>query len=169
MSNQEPGFAYTYLESRLRERLANALTYINTLSKEEILRCDNACLTEIVRQFAVSPPILRSDLIQADEDIIESVDITFDRKTGYPNFPFFIPIERDAEWLEEVHSQTPPLDEYPLAFLDKKRSRISIRLMLSPDRKLPQSVNISKVEFSGHNRLTGGSHEEITLQRTTDY
>lgn len=30
-------------------------------------------------------------------------------------------------------------------------------------RKLPLFVNISKVEFSGHNMLTGDSDEEITL------
>ena len=75
MSNQEPSFNYTYLESKLRERLANALSYISALSKEDVLRCDNACLTEIVRQFAVAPPILRSDLMEADESIIEAVDI----------------------------------------------------------------------------------------------
>ena len=149
MSNQEPIFTYTYLESKLRERLDNALTYISTLSKEEVLRCDNACLTEIVRQFAVAPPLLRSDLIEADENIIEAVDMSFDRKTGHTNFSFFIPIERDAEWLEEVRSQTTPLDGYPLAFLDKKQSRISIRLMRSPDeeegglkRKLDYRTNL---------------------------
>jgi hypothetical protein len=33
-----------------------------------------------------------------------------------------------------------------------------------PMHKLPLFVNISKVEFSGQNKSTGGSNEEIALQ-----
>jgi predicted nucleotide-binding protein len=133
MSDQQPLFTYTYLDSKLRERLADALKFISTLSQEDVLRCDTGCLKELVRQLAVDPPILQLDSMGADEKIIESVDITFDRKTGHTNHSFFIPIERDAEWLEGVESQRTTLDDYPLAFLDKKRARISIRLMVSPE------------------------------------
>jgi predicted nucleotide-binding protein len=132
MSDQQPIFIYTYLELKLRERLAVALQYISTLSKDDVLRCDNPCLTEIVRQFAVAPPILRLDSMMADERIIEPVDIFVDRRLGHTNHSFFIPIEREAEWLEEINSQT-TIDHIPLAILDKKRSRISIRLVLSPE------------------------------------
>jgi predicted nucleotide-binding protein len=133
MSDQQPPFIYTYLETKLQERLAVALEFISTLSKEDVLRCDGGCLTELVREFAVAPPLLRSDLMVADEKIIEPVDMTFDRKTGDTNHSFFIPIERDAEWLEEVNSQRTAIDGYPLAFLDKNRARVSIRLRLTPE------------------------------------
>jgi len=133
MSSQQHPFIYTHLEWKLEKRLADALKSISTLSKEDVLRCDSGCLTQIVRGFAVAPPILRSDLRVADAHIIESVDMTFERKTGHTNHSFFIPIERNAKWLEEVNSQRTAFDEYPLAFLDRKRARIEIRLMLSPE------------------------------------
>jgi predicted nucleotide-binding protein len=133
MNDQQSLFTYSYLEHRLQERLADALSYISRLSKEDVLRCDNACLMEIVREYVIAPPILRSDLMVADELIIEPVDIIFDRKTGLTNHVFFIPVERDAEWLEEIHGQKTAIDNLPLAFLDKERSRIDIRLSLCPD------------------------------------
>jgi predicted nucleotide-binding protein len=133
MIDQHPSFTHTLLESKLRERLASALRFISTLSIEDVLRCDGGCLTELVREFAIAPPILRSDLMVADEKIIEIEDMTFDRKAGNTGHIFLIPVERDAEWLEEVNSQKTTIDDHPLAFLDRKRAQISIRLMLSPD------------------------------------
>jgi predicted nucleotide-binding protein len=132
MSDQTPSFTHTRLEQILEERLNNALIYISNLSKEDVLQCDGGCLTQIVREFAVAPPILRLDLMVADELIIEPVDMTFDRKIGQTIHSFFIPVEREAEWLEEVRNQMTAGDGSPLAFLEKKRARISIRLMLSP-------------------------------------
>lgn len=133
MSDQQQQFDYTHLDSRLRERLASALEFISRLSKEDVLRCDIACLTELVREFAVAPPILRSDRKEADEKIIEIEDITVDRKTGDTGHIFLIPVEREAEWLEGVEGQRTAIDGHPLAFLDSKRSRICIRLQLSPE------------------------------------
>jgi predicted nucleotide-binding protein len=133
MNDQPPPFIHTRLESKLQERLTAALEFICALTKEDVLRCDSGCLTELVREFAVAPPILRSDLREVDEKIAEIVDITFDRKTGSTGHIFFIPIEREAEWLEEVNSQRTTIDDSPLAFLDKKRGRISIKLMLFPE------------------------------------
>jgi predicted nucleotide-binding protein len=133
MSDQQPPFIHTHLESKLKERFAVALKFISTLSVEDVLRCDGGCFTELVREFAIAPPILRSDLREADEKIIEIVDMTFDRKTGHTGHIFLIPVEREAEWLEEVNSQRTAIDDYPLAFLDNKRSRITIRLQLTPD------------------------------------
>jgi predicted nucleotide-binding protein len=78
-------------------------------------------------------PVLRADPIEADERIIEVVDLTFVRKTGHTQHSFFIRVARGAEWLEEVESQRTAADEYPLAFLDRERARISIRLMVSPE------------------------------------
>jgi hypothetical protein len=112
MSDQQPSFVYTHLEAKLQERLAAALRSIGTLSKEDVLRCDSGCLTEIVRQFAVAPPILRSDLMVADERIGESEDMISDRKTGHTNHSFFVPVERQAEWLEEVSRQSTKIDRY---------------------------------------------------------
>ncbi len=97
------------------------------------MRCDSGCLTEIVRQFAVAPPILRSDSMVADERIGESKDMWSDRTTGQTLHSFFIPVEREAEWLEEVNRQGAEVDRNPLAFLDRKRSRISIKLSVSPE------------------------------------
>lgn len=149
MSDQQLSFVYIHLESKLQERLAVALDFISTLPKEDVLRCDSGCLTELVREFAVAPPILRSDLMVADEKVIEIVDIRLDRKTGDTGHIFFIPIERDAEWLDEVDRQRNSADEPPLAFLERTRARISIRLQVSPEdeegtlkRKLNHRVSL---------------------------
>jgi predicted nucleotide-binding protein len=133
MSEQHPEFVHTLLEYRLQERLETSLSTINSLSKEEVLQCDGACLTEIVRQFAVAPPILRPDRMSADERIGEVEDILSGHRTGQTNHSFFISVEREAEWLEDVGTQRVTPDGYPLAFLDKERSWIDIRLMLSPE------------------------------------
>src|SRR5215213_6904778 len=133
MSDQPPPFVHANLEWKLKERLDNALNYISSLPKEDVLRCDGGCITQLVRGFAVAPPIVRLDLMVADEHIGEAVGDTLDRKIGRTNHSIFIPVERDAEWLDEVRNQRVTADGHPLAFLDKKRSRISIRLQLSPD------------------------------------
>jgi predicted nucleotide-binding protein len=73
------------------------------------------------------------DLRVADKRFEEAVDITFERKTGDTCHIFLIPVEREAQWLEEISSQGTATDDVPLAFLDEKRSWISIRLMLSPE------------------------------------
>ena len=135
MTDQQPSFVYNLLESKLQQRLADALRYISTLSQEDVLRCDSGCLTEVTRQFAVAPPLLRSDQRVADERIIESEDIVSDRKTGHTNYSFFIPVEREAEWLEDVNNQKITSDGYSLAFLDRERARINIRLVISPEDK----------------------------------
>lgn len=113
--------------------MASALSFINGLSKEDALQCDNVCLTEIIRQYAVASPILRPDLMVADDNIRESKDIFSDRSTGQTLHSFFIPVERNAEWLEDVGSQKMTVDGPPLAFLDKKRAWIDIRLVASPE------------------------------------
>jgi hypothetical protein len=118
MSHQQTSFVFTRLEWKLQERLADALKYINSLSKEDILGCDDGCLKEIVRQFAVAPPILRLDLMVADERIGEAVDLISEQPTGHTNHSIFIPVEREPEWLEEVDSQRLASDGPPLAFLD---------------------------------------------------
>jgi hypothetical protein len=64
----------------------------------------------------------------ADERIGESEEILSGRRTGHTNHSFFIPVEREADWLEDVGNQG-----YPLAFLDRKRARIEIRLVISPE------------------------------------
>jgi predicted nucleotide-binding protein len=133
MSGQHSEFVHTLLEYKLQERLDAALSTINSLSKEDVLQCDGACLTEIVRQFAVAAPILQPDQPYADERIGEVEDILSGHRTGQTNHSFFIPIERGAEWLEDVGTQRVASDGYPLAFLDKERAWIDIRLMLSPE------------------------------------
>jgi hypothetical protein len=75
-------FVYTLLELKLRERLDAALAVISHLPKGDILECGSGCLTELVREFAIAPPILRSDLMVADEEFAETVDWSFEKKTG---------------------------------------------------------------------------------------
>lgn len=133
MSEQLTPFVHDYLESKLSERLHAALSLISSLSKENVLQCGTGCLTELVREFVVAPPIARLDLMVADEEVVETVDSTFERKSGNTGHIFLIPIERDAQWLEEIDSQRVSADSAPLAFLNKKHSWISIRLMLSPE------------------------------------
>src|SRR5215203_1160886 len=133
MSEQHHEFVHTLLEYRLQERLDAAIGTVSNLSQGEVLRCDGACLTEIVRPFAVAPPLLRPDQMYADERIGESEDILSGQRTGHTNHSFFIPVEREADWLEDVGTQRVTSDGYPLAFLDKQRARIDIRLMLSPE------------------------------------
>ena len=53
-------FVYTLLDLKLRERLDAALSVISGLPKGDILECGSGCLTELVREFAIAPPILRS-------------------------------------------------------------------------------------------------------------
>lgn len=151
MSEQHPDFVYTRLDWKLQERLDAAMGTVNDLSREDVLRCDNACLTEIVRQFAVAPPLLRLDSMSADERIGESEDLISQRKTGQTLHSFFIPVEREVDWLEDVRDQTVTSDGNPLAFLDRKRDRISIRLTVSPEdeegtlkRKLDHRANLVK-------------------------
>jgi predicted nucleotide-binding protein len=130
--SEQTEFTHTYLELKLSERLASALESIGRLSREDVLRCDRGCLTQLVREFAAAPPILRTDLMLADEIFIELDNIAIDRKTGATGHIFRIPIEREAEWLEEVNVQKTAIDNHPLAFLDKNRAQLSIRLQLSP-------------------------------------
>lgn len=130
---EQPLFVHPRLEFKLQELLASALSFVNGLSKEDVLQCDNACLTEIIRQFAVAPPILRPDLVVVDDNIRESKNIFSDRSTGQTLHSFFIPVERNAEWLEDVGSQKTNIDSLPLAFLDRERAWIDIRLVVSPE------------------------------------
>ena len=125
-------FNHSTLEWKLQERLTEALNFINRTSQGDVLKCSSDDLAEIINHFSISAHSLRMDSMRADERIIESVDMTFERKTGHTNHSFFITIENDCEWMEGIDSQRTEFDDYPLAFLDKERSRVSIRLMLSP-------------------------------------
>jgi len=73
------------------------------------------------------------DSIVADEEIGEAEDIITGRKIGHTNHSYFIPIEREPVWLEDIASQRITDDGYPLAFLEEKYARISIRLSVSPE------------------------------------
>lgn len=133
MSDQVTAFVHVRLRSNLLERSTAALRYINTLSGEDVLRCDGGCAVELFRRFAVMPPALALDRMVADNRIGELVDSSLDRKTGQTGHAFFIPIEGEVEWLEEVDSQRTAVDNYPLAFLDRVRNRVSIKITISPE------------------------------------
>jgi class 3 adenylate cyclase len=144
MPEQHSSFTFDYLDYKLRERLEEALLHINTLSKDDVLRCDNECLQKLVARFTIAPLILRSEKRAIDEKTFELVDHTFDRKTGDTGHRVLIPVEGDPEWLVEIDSQKAPVDGHPLAFLDKERRQIYINLRLSlsdEDGGLTQDVN----------------------------
>ena len=132
MTDHEFPFVHTLLEARLQNHLKDALRFVSTLSEEDVLQCDNACLTEIIRQFAVAAPVLRTDIMETDKRIIESTDLVSEQTTGHSLHSVFVPVEREARWLEEVDRQTAP-DGKPLAFLDRERNRIVMRLVVAPE------------------------------------
>jgi predicted nucleotide-binding protein len=70
--------------------------------------------------------------MEADERILETEDIVSLQKTGHTLHSFFVPVEREAAWLEEVDSQRTN-DGTPLALLVEERARIAIRLTVSPE------------------------------------
>ena len=97
-------------------------------------------------------------MIRLSFDRIESIPINglesrkisyLDHERDHTLLSFFIPVEREAEWLEDVGSQTVTSGGVPLAFLDKERDRIEIRLVVSPEdeegaleRNLEQRTNL---------------------------
>jgi predicted nucleotide-binding protein len=133
MSAQHPEFVHTLLDSKLQERLADALRFIANLPQEDVLGCDTGCLAELVREFAVAPPILRSDLIVEDEQVVEESDLLSGRKTGRTLHVALIPIEREAEWFADVSIQQATTDGKPLAFLDRDEGQIRITLVVAPE------------------------------------
>lgn len=75
---------------------------------------------------------LRTDIMETDKRIIESTDLVSEQTTGHSLHSVFVPVEREARWLEEVDRQTAP-DGKPLAFLDRERNRIVMRLVVAPE------------------------------------
>jgi hypothetical protein len=88
--------------------------------------------------------MVRTNKTARDERTVELEDLALDRKTGGTGHSFLIPIEGEAEWFEEVRMQTVVTDGHPLAFLDKERSWIYIRLTVlldDPEGTLKQKLN----------------------------
>ncbi|HJP91670.1 MAG TPA: adenylate/guanylate cyclase domain-containing protein [Pyrinomonadaceae bacterium] len=134
MSNsaeQSAVFTFNYIDYQLRERLDEAVAYVNALSKEEVLQCNDDCLQRIIARFAISDVRLRSHDRTIDEETVELVDHTFDRKTGDTGHQVLIPFDGDPDWLIEIDHQKAPDDGFPIAFLDKKRRQIYIKCRLS--------------------------------------
>jgi hypothetical protein len=119
MPEHSSSFSFNYVDYKLRERLEEALAHINGLSKDDVLRCDDECLAEVVARFTIPPLLLRSDKRALDEKTFELVDYTFDRKTGDTGHRLIIPVEGEPEWLIEISSQKVPTGGHPLAFLEQ--------------------------------------------------
>src|SRR5215212_2106180 len=175
MSDQQSPFVYTFLEYKMQERLGEALGFIANLTQEDVLRCDTGCLTELVRQFAVAPPILRSDLMVEDERIGEEEDLISGRKTGRTLHIHLIPIEREPEWLEEVSNQRVPSDGNPLAFLARGQGQISIRLVVAPEddagtlkRKLDQRKDLVEQYVASVAKKLVDFNKNLADQMTTE-
>jgi len=134
-SNDSPedDFTHSVLDWKLGERLDAGLDYIHRLTAEEVAAFDTECLTTTVEQFAIIPPYVRSDQCKRDEKTVELVDESFDRKTGQTGHCFLIPVDGEAEWLEEISAQLVASDRHPIAFVDTRRNWIYIKLSLSVD------------------------------------
>jgi hypothetical protein len=126
-------FVNSVLDWKLGERLDAALTYIHSLPLAEVAAFDTDGLKKTLERFAIIPPRVRSDQQKRDDKTVELVDESFDRKTGTTGHCFFIPIDGEAEWLQELSAQSDPADRHPIGFIDKKQNWIYIKLSLSPD------------------------------------
>jgi hypothetical protein len=129
----EPGFVHTLLDWKFEERLEDALSWIDRLPRDEVLAYDTDDLAKLVEQFLIPKLLVNTDKPIRDEQIPELEDLAIDRKTGATGHIVLIPIEGDAEWLQEINMQTMQSDGHPLAFLDKDRSWAFIKLTVSLD------------------------------------
>lgn len=134
MDNQHFLFIHSRLERKLKERRSEVLNFIASLDQRDVLDGESGLLSKIIQHSAIEIPALLMDSIEADRLVIEPVDGTLKRKSGSVYFSFFIPIRGESEWLEEIEEQTEK-DQVPIAFLEKKRTRIDIKLELRPEDK----------------------------------
>jgi hypothetical protein len=149
-AGQKPAeFVHSLLDWKLAERLEAGLDCINSLSADEVFAYDMERLTKTVERFAIAPPIARTEQRVRDERMAELEDLNLDLKTGDTGHCFLVPIDGEAEWLQEVNMQVVASDGHPLAFLDKKRSWVYIKLSISlndPEgtlkRKLEERVGL---------------------------
>lgn len=128
----QPEFVHPLLDFKLHERLDQGLNWISALPVNEVKRFNLEDLTRAVERFAIAVPVLAAQPVR-DETIAELEDLTLERKTGTTGHIFLIPIDGDEECLQEINRQTAPTDSYPLAFLDKNRRWIYIKLTVSPN------------------------------------
>lgn len=136
-------FIHSTLDWMFRERLDNALSRINRLSSDDVSECDTERLAEIVKTFEVIQPVL-SDKPLLDPIMPELEDMTFDLKTGATGHIVLVPVEGDGEWLQEINMQVVSSDDSPLAFFDKTRNWIFLKLTVSPDE--PEGILRQKVD-----------------------
>ncbi len=128
----EPKIVHSALDWKLSERLNDALNWISTLSGDSVSSYDTERLAEAVKRFEVGPLLLATKPLR-DETMPELEDLTFDRKTGVTGHIFLLPIEGDGEWLQEINMQNVSVDDSPLAFFDRARNWIYIKLTVAPD------------------------------------
>ena len=140
-------FVHSTLDWMLREHLDDALSRINRLSSADVSEYDTERFAELVRQFEIIPPVLADEPVR-DETMPELEDMTIDLKTGTTGHIVLVPIEGDYKWFQEIDMQAVSDDKSPLAFLDKARNWIYIKLTVSPDE--PEGILRQKL----HARLT---------------
>lgn len=144
----QPEFVHSLLDWKLDECLKRALHWIDKLPLDELKTFDIESMTNAVERFAIAVPVLADKPVR-DENMAELEDMILDRKTGKTGHIFLLPIQGDAEWLQEISMQTVTADGHPLAFLDQVRSWIYIKLTISLDdpegtlkRKLDQRLQL---------------------------
>jgi hypothetical protein len=152
-SNAE--FTHALLDWKFSERLNEGLDYIHRLNSDQVAAIDTERLTSEIEHFAIVPPRVRADQCKRDEKTVELVDQTFDRKTGETGHYLLLPVDGEAEWLEEVREQMAP-DSHPIGFVDEHRNQIQLNLSLSPEdpagtlkRKLDERVTLVQ-QYAGY-------------------
>ena len=131
-TSDEALFVHELLDSKLNERLEEALKSIDRMRADDVVTINTDDLANAVERFVVPRLIVRTDIPIRDDKMPELEDLIADRKTGQTGHIFLVQIEGDSEWLQEIEMQVLP-DGYPLAFLDKKQNWIYIKLTVSLD------------------------------------
>lgn len=96
MSNtpdQPAHFTFEYLDYKLSEKLDEAIEFVNTLSQEEVLDCNDDCLQKLIARFTIPDLRLRSEDRMLDSESPELSDHTFYRKTGDTGHQVLIPFD----------------------------------------------------------------------------
>ena len=148
-------FVHTLLDWKLDEHLEEARNSIANLPSDKVKTLDAESLAAIIEQFKIAAPVLAANPIR-DERMPELVDSSLERKSGATGHIFFLTVDGDPEWLQEINMQTVVTDLYPLAFLNKSEKSIYIKLTVYPDdpegtlkQKLTERLALIR-EYSGY-------------------
>lgn len=142
LESVEERFVHSTLDWMLSEHLDDALSRITRLTSADVTAYDTDSFAELVKQFAIVPPKLADEPLR-DENMPELEDMADDLKTGTTGHIVLLPIEGDGKWFQEINVQVVS-GKNSLAFLDKARNWIYIKLTFSPDE--PEGILRQKLD-----------------------